>query len=55
MISNHSVSADIVLPDLMYQDLEEAIARLSKVCGFVEHYRCGAEDLDCHHWDIQHE
>ena len=41
MISNRSVPTDIVLPRLMYQDLGETIAWLSKAFGFVEHYRYG--------------
>lgn len=41
MISNRSVPTDTVLPHLMYRDLEEAIAWLSKAFGFVEHYRYG--------------
>lgn len=41
MISNRSVPTDIVLPHVTYQDLSEAIAWLSQVFGFTEHYRYG--------------
>jgi uncharacterized glyoxalase superfamily protein PhnB len=41
VISNRSVPTDTVLPHLMYRDLEQAIAWLSKAFGFVEHYRYG--------------
>src|SRR5271154_303620 len=41
MISNRSVPTNTVLPHLMYQDLEEAMAWLSNAFGFVEHYRYG--------------
>lgn len=41
MIQNRSVPVDAVLPHLFYNDLEQAIDWLSKVFGFVEHYRYG--------------
>jgi uncharacterized glyoxalase superfamily protein PhnB len=41
LISNRSVPSDTVLPHIEYRDLQEAIAWLSKVFGFVEHYRYG--------------
>jgi len=41
MIGNRSVPADILLPHVMYQDVEEAIAWLTKTFGFSEHYRYG--------------
>jgi uncharacterized glyoxalase superfamily protein PhnB len=41
VISNRSVPTDIVLPHIIYRDLEEAIAWLSQAFGFVEHYRYG--------------
>jgi uncharacterized glyoxalase superfamily protein PhnB len=41
MLKNRSVPTDIVLPHLHYQDLEAAIAWLSNVFGFKEHYRYG--------------
>ena len=41
MISNRSVPTDTVLPHIIYQDLEEAVAWLSQAFGFVEHYRYG--------------
>ena len=39
--SNRSVPTDILLPHLMYGDVEEAIRWLSKTFGFCEHYRYG--------------
>jgi uncharacterized glyoxalase superfamily protein PhnB len=41
MISNRSVPTDTVLPHVTYQDLSEAIAWLSRIFGFTEHYRYG--------------
>jgi uncharacterized glyoxalase superfamily protein PhnB len=41
LISNRSVPSDTVLPHIEYRDLQEAIVWLSKVFGFVEHYRYG--------------
>jgi uncharacterized glyoxalase superfamily protein PhnB len=41
MISNRSVPTDTVLPHIVYRDLEEAVAWLSKAFGLVEHYRYG--------------
>jgi uncharacterized glyoxalase superfamily protein PhnB len=41
MIRNRSVPADVVLPHLVYRDVEAAIAWLSSVFGFAEHYRYG--------------
>jgi predicted enzyme related to lactoylglutathione lyase len=41
MIENRSVPPDTVLPHVMYQDVDEAIAWLSKTFGFSEHYRYG--------------
>jgi len=38
---NRSVPADIVLPHIVYQDLEKAIAWLGAAFGFREHYRYG--------------
>jgi uncharacterized glyoxalase superfamily protein PhnB len=40
-IKNRSVPTDVVLPHVVYQDVGEAIAWLSRVFGFVEHYRYG--------------
>jgi uncharacterized glyoxalase superfamily protein PhnB len=42
MLKNRSVPADIVLPHIQYQNLPEAIAWLTRVFGFTEHYRYGA-------------
>lgn len=41
MISNRSVPTDTVLPHVVYQDLDEAIAWLNRAFGFCEHYRYG--------------
>jgi uncharacterized glyoxalase superfamily protein PhnB len=41
MIENRSVPPDTVLPHVMYQDVDEAIAWLTKTFGFSEHYRYG--------------
>jgi uncharacterized glyoxalase superfamily protein PhnB len=40
---NRSVPADAVLPHVVYQDLAEAIAWLTRVFGFEEYYRYGGE------------
>jgi uncharacterized glyoxalase superfamily protein PhnB len=40
-MKNRSVPADILLSHLVYQDLEKAIAWLTRAFGFVEHYRYG--------------
>ena len=39
MLKNRSVPTDILLPHIVYRDVAEAIDWLSKVFGFVEHYR----------------
>jgi predicted enzyme related to lactoylglutathione lyase len=41
MIENRSVPSDTVLPHVVYQDVDQAIAWLSKTFGFSEHYRYG--------------
>src|SRR5260370_7272459 len=41
VIENRSVPPDTVLPHVMYQDVDEAIAWLIKAFGFSEHYRYG--------------
>lgn len=40
-LTNRSVAADVVLPHIVYQNLSEAIAWLSRVFGFTECYRYG--------------
>ena len=40
-MKNSSVPVDTVLPHVMYQSVPEAIAWLSRVFGFREHYRYG--------------
>ena len=41
MTSNRSVPTDSVLPHVVYQDLAQAIAWLTRVFGFREYYRYG--------------
>jgi uncharacterized glyoxalase superfamily protein PhnB len=41
MIANRSVPTDTILPHIVYQDLPAAIAWLTRVFGFTEHYRYG--------------
>ena len=41
MIENRSVPPDSLLPHVMYQNVDEAIAWLGKTFGFREHYRYG--------------
>jgi uncharacterized glyoxalase superfamily protein PhnB len=40
-MKNRSVPADIVLPHLVYRDLQPACEWLSRVFGFTEHYHYG--------------
>ena len=41
MLFNRSVPVDTVLPHVVYRNLPEAIAWLTRVFGFIEHYRYG--------------
>jgi uncharacterized glyoxalase superfamily protein PhnB len=41
MLKNRSVPADAILPHIHYQDVAAALAWLTKVFGFTEHYRYG--------------
>jgi uncharacterized glyoxalase superfamily protein PhnB len=41
MIINRSVPTNTILPHVTYQDVAEALAWLTRVFGFVEHYRYG--------------
>jgi uncharacterized glyoxalase superfamily protein PhnB len=41
MPKNRSVPADILLPHVVYKNVPEAIAWLTRVFGFREHYRYG--------------
>jgi uncharacterized glyoxalase superfamily protein PhnB len=41
MLKNRSVPADVLLPHVVYQNVPEAVAWLTKVFGFREHYRYG--------------
>ncbi len=43
MISNRSVPTNLLLPHLVYADVDEAAAWLSRVFGFTEHYRHGGK------------
>ncbi|WP_197414100.1 VOC family protein [Terracidiphilus gabretensis] len=40
-MNNRSVPTDTILPHVIYRNLPEAIAWLTSVFGFVEHYRYG--------------
>ncbi len=40
-MKNRSVPVDTILPHLVYRDVDEAVAWLSRVFGFREHYRYG--------------
>jgi uncharacterized glyoxalase superfamily protein PhnB len=42
VLSNRSVPVDTVLPHIVYRDVAEAIAWLTRIFGFSEHYRYGA-------------
>ena len=41
MLKNRSVPADIILPDITYQNVEDAMAWLTRAFGFTEHYHYG--------------
>jgi uncharacterized glyoxalase superfamily protein PhnB len=41
MLKNRSVPTDIILPHLVYQDVDAAVSWLTKTFGFKEHYRYG--------------
>jgi uncharacterized glyoxalase superfamily protein PhnB len=43
MIRNRSVPTNILLPHIVYQDVDAAAAWLSAAFGFTEHYRYGGE------------
>lgn len=40
-MKNRSVPADVILPHIIYQDLDAAVEWLKRVFGFEEHYRYG--------------
>jgi uncharacterized glyoxalase superfamily protein PhnB len=44
LLRNRSVPADVLLPHLVYRDVPAALAWLSAVFGFTEHYRYGSPD-----------
>jgi uncharacterized glyoxalase superfamily protein PhnB len=41
VVRNRTVPTDTVLPHLAYRDLAEAVAWLTRVFGFAEHFRYG--------------
>ena len=41
MTANRSVPVDTVLPHIMYRNVADAVAWLTSVFGFTEHYRYG--------------
>lgn len=41
MIENRSVPANTVFPHVIYEDVVEAIAWLTRTFGFIEHFRYG--------------
>jgi uncharacterized glyoxalase superfamily protein PhnB len=41
VLKNRSVPTDTILPHVVYQDIDTAIAWLTKTFGFKEHYRYG--------------
>jgi len=43
MLKNRSVPTDILLPHLVYRDVDAAAEWLNKVFGFEEHYRFGGD------------
>ncbi|MGB2666519.1 MAG: VOC family protein [Candidatus Acidiferrum sp.] len=42
MLHNRSVPSDILLPHITYRDVDAAVAWLTRVFGFKEHYRYGS-------------
>jgi uncharacterized glyoxalase superfamily protein PhnB len=45
MITNQSVPTDILLPHVVYLDVDGAVKWLGQVFGFEEHYRYGGEPV----------
>ncbi|HEY3840423.1 MAG TPA: hypothetical protein VGL72_27815, partial [Bryobacteraceae bacterium] len=41
MMKNRSVPADLILPHIVYNDVGKAIEWLTRMFGFLEHYRYG--------------
>jgi uncharacterized glyoxalase superfamily protein PhnB len=41
MQKNRSLPTDTILPHVVYRDVAEAVAWLTKTFGFIEHYRYG--------------
>jgi uncharacterized glyoxalase superfamily protein PhnB len=46
MLKNRSVPADILLPHVVYENVDAAAAWLNRVFGFEEHYRYGGAGKD---------
>ena len=46
MLKNRSVPTDILLPHVVYRDVDAAAVWLSRVFGFEEHYRYGGVGKD---------
>ena len=43
-MKNRSVPTEILLPHITYRSVEDAIAWLTRVFGFIEHYHYGGDD-----------
>jgi uncharacterized glyoxalase superfamily protein PhnB len=41
MLKNRSVPADVILPHITYQNVDDALVWLTKAFGFTERYRYG--------------
>jgi len=41
MLKNRCVPADVVLPHITYQNVDDALGWLTKAFGFIEHYHYG--------------
>ncbi|RAP73441.1 VOC family protein [Paenibacillus montanisoli] len=48
MVNNRSVPANVVLPHLYYEHMEEALNWLTRTFGFTEHYRFALPDGQLH-------
>jgi uncharacterized glyoxalase superfamily protein PhnB len=45
MLHNRSVPTDVLLPHITYRDVHAAVAWLTRVFGFQEHYRYGSNPI----------
>lgn len=43
---NRSVPTNVILPHVTYRDVAEAVSWLTRVFGFTEHYRYGADPVE---------